>query len=139
MSRYDRDEEGRLTGFSTEAAFQPFSFSYINDVTDEQIREAIQRFVDYCKNNNIIVEAYSPIAHGRALNNLLIKQMSEKYNTSVPSLCIAYTLQLGLVSLPKAKEITHMKDNIKEIDFVISDRYATILTVVSYPKYNNYC
>ena len=47
LSRYDRDESGRLTGFSTEAAFQPFNFGHAKDISDEQIEAALQRFVDF--------------------------------------------------------------------------------------------
>lgn len=76
--------------------------------------------IEYCNKENIVVEAYSPIAHGRALDNPLIKQMAEKYNVSIASLCIKFTLQLGTVSLPKASKLEHMKDNLN-VDFSINE------------------
>lgn len=48
LSRYDRDEDGRLTGFATEAAFQPFNFGYVKDITDGQIRETLEKYIAYC-------------------------------------------------------------------------------------------
>ncbi len=83
--------------------------------------------IEYCMKENIIVEAYSPIAHGRALNSSLIQQMSAKYHTNPALLCIAYTLQLGCVSLPKASKLEHMKANIAPIDFVISKQDMELL------------
>lgn len=45
--------------------------------------------------------------------------MANKYNVSVPQLCIKYTLQLGAISLPKTANSNHMKTN-SELDFKIS-------------------
>ena len=75
--------------------------------------------VDYCEKQGIVVEAYSPIAHGEILNQPEIKAMADKYGVSVPQLCIRYTLQLGTVSLPKTSNPEHMKTN-SQVDFVIS-------------------
>ncbi|MGN0265462.1 MAG: aldo/keto reductase [Candidatus Fimousia sp.] len=75
--------------------------------------------VEYCQSNGIVVEAYSPIAHGEILNQSEIVAMAEKYYVSVPQLCIRYTLQLGAVSLPKTGNPEHMMTN-AEVDFEIS-------------------
>jgi diketogulonate reductase-like aldo/keto reductase len=74
----------------------------------------------YCEEKQILVEAYSPIAHGAILENADVQAMAEKYGVSVPQLCIRYTLQLGTVSLPKTANPEHMRSN-AEVDFVISD------------------
>ena len=76
--------------------------------------------IKFCQQNDIVVEAYSPIAHGAALKDEKIKEMAEKYKVSIPQLCIKYTLQLGTVSLPKASSKEHIEDNMK-LDFTISD------------------
>lgn len=75
--------------------------------------------VDYCQKNGITVEAYSPIAHGEILHQPEIAAMAEKYDVSVPQLCIRYTLQLGAISLPKTGNPDHMKTN-ADVDFEIS-------------------
>ena len=76
--------------------------------------------VDYCKEQNIQVEAYSPIAHGEALKNPAIAAMAQKYGVTAAQLCIRYVIQLGTVALPKTADPAHMKDN-AAVDFVISD------------------
>ena len=65
--------------------------------------------LDYCTQQDIRVEAYSPIAHGEALKNPAITAMAEKYGVSVPQLCIRYVLQLGAVALPKTADPGHMR------------------------------
>ena len=76
--------------------------------------------VDYCKEQNIQVEAYSPIAHGEALKNPAIAAMAQKCGVTAAQLCIRYVIQLGAVALPKTADPAHMKDN-AAVDFVISD------------------
>ena len=75
--------------------------------------------VEFCQNNGIAVEAYSPIAHGEILHQPEIQTMAEKYGVSVPQLCIRYTLQLGAVSLPKTANPAHMETN-TQVEFAIS-------------------
>ena len=76
--------------------------------------------IKYCQENDIVVEAYSPIAHGRALKNDAIAEMAKKYNVSIPQLCIKYTLQLDTISIPKASSKEHIEDNMK-LDFEIGE------------------
>lgn len=76
--------------------------------------------VDFCRKNDIQVEAYSPIAHGEALKNPAIARMAEKYGVSAAQLCIRYAIQLGTVALPKTANPGHMKSN-ADVDFVISE------------------
>lgn len=82
--------------------------------------------VEYCRKNNIVVEAYSPIAHGEILNQPEITAIAKKYGVTVPQLCIKYTLQLGAVSLPKTSSPEHMKSN-AELDFEISTEDMDLL------------
>ena len=76
--------------------------------------------VSYCQSKGMVMEAYSPVAHGEALKNKKIRAMAEKYGVSVPQLCIRYDLQLGMVALPKTANPEHMKAN-AGVDFTISD------------------
>jgi diketogulonate reductase-like aldo/keto reductase len=76
--------------------------------------------IAYCESKGILVEAYSPIAHGAILANPEVQAIAEKYRATVPQLCIRYTLQLGTVSLPKTANPEHMRSN-AEVDFDISD------------------
>lgn len=91
--------------------------------------------IEFCKKNDILVEAYSPIGHGELLKNKTLIEMAKKYNVSVSSLCIKYILSLGLVALPKAKSLEHLKDNIN-LDFNISDKDMDLLK--NMPKIEDY-
>lgn len=79
-----------------------------------------QALLDFCRKQGILVEAYSPIAHGEALKNPAITRMAAKYNVTPAQLCIRYVIQLGTVALPKTANPAHMRDN-AAVDFAISD------------------
>jgi diketogulonate reductase-like aldo/keto reductase len=76
--------------------------------------------IQYTKDRGILVEAYSPIGHGELLKNQDVVDVAEKYGVSVPQLSIRYTLELGLLPLPKTANPAHMKTN-AAVDFAISD------------------
>lgn len=82
--------------------------------------------IEYCTGKGIVMEAYSPVAHGEALKNPAIAEMAEKYGVSVPQLCIRYDIQLGMIVLPKTANPAHMKMN-AALDFAISDADMQIL------------
>lgn len=99
------------------------------------------KLIEYCKSKDILVEAYSPIAHGEALKNAKIKEMADKYNVSIAQLCIKYDLQLGMVVLPKTSNPNHMKSN-SDLDFTISDEDMETLKntehIKDYGKHSNF-
>jgi len=79
-----------------------------------------KELIQYSQDNGILVEAYSPVAHGELMKNQEVKNMAEKYCVTIPQLGIRYTLQLGMLPLPKTANPAHMKTN-ADVDFVISD------------------
>ena len=78
-----------------------------------------QALLDFCRQQGILVEAYSPIAHGEALKNPVIADMAKRYGVSPAQLCVRYVLELGTVALPKTANPAHMADN-AAVDFSIS-------------------
>jgi diketogulonate reductase-like aldo/keto reductase len=79
-----------------------------------------KELIQYTQDQGILVEAFSPIAHGELLKNQEVEGVADKYHVSIPQLSIRYVLQLGLLPLPKTANPVHMKEN-AAVDFVISD------------------
>ncbi|WP_194287359.1 aldo/keto reductase [Gracilibacillus oryzae] len=84
------------------------------------ISNTTKELIEYTQEQGILVEAYSPIAHGELFKNQKVVNIAEKYGVSVPQLSIRYDLQLGLLPLPKTANPEHMKNN-AEMDFIISE------------------
>lgn len=92
-----------------------------------------KELIDYSQDKGILVEAYSPVAHGELLKNKEVAEVAGKYGVSIPQLSIRYTLQLGLLPLPKTANPAHMKEN-AEVDFVISEADMDLLKNVAQIK-----
>jgi len=82
--------------------------------------------IEYSRKRAILVEAYSPVAHGAALKDQSLADMAAKYAVSIPQLCIRYCLQLDLLPLPKTSNVEHMRSN-AALDFVISEEDMAML------------
>lgn len=76
--------------------------------------------IEYTRAKGILVEAYSPVAHGAALKDAELGTVAAKYGVTVPQLCIRYCLQLGMLPLPKTANAAHMREN-AAVDFEIAD------------------
>ena len=78
------------------------------------------KITEFAQNNDILVEAYSPLATGGLINNPDVKKIADKYGVSVPQLAIEFVIQNGVLPLPKAVHEEHIVANAK-LDFTISD------------------
>jgi diketogulonate reductase-like aldo/keto reductase len=68
--------------------FHPFSYK--------------KELLDYCKSKNIALEAYSPLARGRKMNDPVIAQLARKYAKAPAQIMIRWSLQHGLIPIPKS-------------------------------------
>ena len=77
--------------------------------------------VQYCKQHDILVQAWSPIARGRILQDVTLIEMAEKYSVSVAKLALRFCIQNDVLPLPKASSKERMRENMDLFDFEISD------------------
>lgn len=75
---------------------------------------------DYCREHGIALEAWSPIGRGRLKENVILSELAEKYQVSIPHLCLVYLHQEGIIILPKSSNYERMKENMVVDDIVIS-------------------
>ena len=76
--------------------------------------------INYCKDNNIKVVAWSPISRGRVLSNELMIDLSQKYKKSIVQIVLRWHMQKGVIPIPKSSNENRIKENIYIFDFEIS-------------------
>ena len=76
--------------------------------------------VAYCKSQNILVQAWSPIGRSSLLNNEMLQEIAAHYHVSVAQLCIRYAIQRGIVPLPKSSSVERMRQNQDVFGFEIN-------------------
>jgi len=93
------------------------------------------RLIEWCKEHDILVEAYSPLGHGEMMKNDTVKAMAERLGVSIPQLCIRYCLQLGLLPLPKSAKPEHIRAN-TQVDFDIPEEdMAALMSIAPIKNY----
>lgn len=78
-----------------------------------------EELVQFCQENDMIVEAYSPIGTGKLLDNDAIQKISDKYNRTNAQISIRYAYQKGLVVLPKSVHEEYIDQN-ADLDFELA-------------------
>ncbi|GBR75662.1 aldo/keto reductases [Candidatus Termititenax persephonae] len=76
--------------------------------------------VDFCRQNDILIEAWSPLGSGRILQDKNLQAIAQKYNKSVAQICLRWCLQNGTLPLPKSVTPARIKENYQVCDFVIA-------------------
>jgi diketogulonate reductase-like aldo/keto reductase len=77
--------------------------------------------LNYCKENNIVVEAHSPLIHGEKLDNEVIKKIAEKYKKGGTQVLLRWSLQHGCIPIPKSSKRERIEENLNVFDFELSD------------------
>ncbi len=73
--------------------------------------------IAYCRKNNIVVEGYSPLANGKIFKVDEMKAIAEKYQKSVSRVTLRWSLQNGVLPLPKSITEERIKENFNIFDF----------------------
>jgi diketogulonate reductase-like aldo/keto reductase len=77
------------------------------------------RMLDFCHDNHIVIQAWSPLTRASRLNDDKLTGMAARYGKTPAQLLIRWNLQLGVVPLPKANHTQHQRENLDVFDFEI--------------------
>ncbi|WP_425335408.1 aldo/keto reductase [Salipaludibacillus daqingensis] len=81
----------------------------------------------FCKENNIQLEAWSPLTRGRKFDDPLLVKLSEKYGKSPAQILIRWDLQKQVVTIPKSVTPERIRANIDVFDFTLTGEEMTEL------------
>lgn len=84
----------------------------------------------YCKENDIVITGYSPLANGRVFKCHELDSFAEKYETTVAQLCVKYALQHNVVPLVKSVTKERIAQNLC-LDFTISDEDMNLIDQIT--------
>lgn len=90
-----------------------------------------KELLDYCKSKTIALEAYSPLAKARILNHPGIAKIAEKYAKTPAQIMIRWSLQHGLIAIPKSSNKKRILENAAVFDFAIENDDLKILDNLS--------
>lgn len=83
--------------------------------------------VDYCREKNMLLEAYSPLATGMVFGVEELEAIAAKHGKSVAGICMRFSLQMGFLPLPKTVNEGRMLENANVFDFSLGEDDMKIL------------
>ncbi|MDY6820947.1 MAG: aldo/keto reductase [Deferribacterota bacterium] len=75
----------------------------------------------YCNNNDIVIEAWAPLARGNVLNDRIIVEIASKHNKKTSQVVLRWQLQKNIVTIPKSVNPERIKENAEIFDFELDD------------------
>ena len=76
--------------------------------------------VQYCQDQGIQVQAWSPIGRTRMFSDSLIRELSQNYQVSPAQICLRYAVQKQIIPLPKSSTKDRMLENQNLFSFTLS-------------------
>lgn len=80
-------------------------------------RQQNHQLLEYCEAHGIVVEAWSPLMQGAAFTDETLGRIAEKHGRSAAQIALRWSVQLGMIPLPKTRTPARMVENISVFDF----------------------
>jgi diketogulonate reductase-like aldo/keto reductase len=79
-----------------------------------------RELLEFCRNQKIVLEAYSPLTHGERLNDRKLVAIAKKYQKSTAQVLIRWALQHDTIVIPKSANPKRISEDADVFDFEIS-------------------
>jgi diketogulonate reductase-like aldo/keto reductase len=92
-------------------------------------REIESGLLQWQAGNQVPIMAYSPVGHGRGLlENTTLKEIAELHHATPSQIALAWVLrQPGVITIPKASNEKHVRENARSLDIRLSAEDLTQL------------
>ena len=80
------------------------------------------RLLDYCQIHDLMLTAYSPLAHGGAVSDDLLEEVGARYGKTPAQVALRWLVQQDNVStVPKSTSPAHLESNLGIFDFELTE------------------
>ncbi len=76
--------------------------------------------VDFCKEHEIVVTAWTPLGQGELFSNPVIKKIAAAHGKTAAQVILRWDTQHGVVTIPKSSHKQRMAENFDIFDFTLS-------------------
>lgn len=87
--------------------------------------------VDYCREHDIVIEAWGPLGQGELFGNENMKALAEKYGKTIAQVALAWSWSEGFLPLPKSVKPERIKENMDFADIELSKEDADFIKNLS--------
>ncbi|XP_020566727.1 uncharacterized oxidoreductase ZK1290.5 isoform X1 [Oryzias latipes] len=83
--------------------------------------------MEYCAERGIVFEGYSPLAKGQVLSDPTVCHIAHKYRRTPAQICVRWSIQNGVVTIPKSTKKNRIQENCQVFDFQLEETDMTAL------------
>lgn len=76
----------------------------------------------FCRQHGIVIEAYSPLTHGRRMDHPVLADVARRVGKTVAQVLLRWSVQHGNVVLPKSTKPSRIAENARIFDFTLDER-----------------
>ena len=74
----------------------------------------------FCQEQDIQLEAWSPLMAGQLLDNIELQEIADKYGKSIAQVILRWDLQNGVITIPKSTKEHRIAENATVFDFELT-------------------
>jgi len=108
-----------------------YMVSHLAELKDSSVTPAVNQIelhpwlhpvdvTERCRQRKIVVEAYSPLARGKRLNDPTVTRIAGTHGKTPAQVVIRWGLQHGFVEIPKSVRPERIRENAEVFDFSLS-------------------
>jgi diketogulonate reductase-like aldo/keto reductase len=86
-----------------------------------------RELLDFCNDNKIQLEAYSPLTRGKKFSHKTIRSISSKYQKTPAQIFLRWALQHEVAIIPKSANADRLRENANIFDFSIEQEDMDLL------------
>lgn len=80
-----------------------------------------KKLLNFCSNNNILLEAYSPLTRMKKTDDTSLLSIAKKYSKTAAQILIRWALEHNLVVIPKSANKNRIIENANVFDFELDE------------------
>jgi diketogulonate reductase-like aldo/keto reductase len=128
--------EGRIaqvgvSNFSVEQFEQARQALSVNLFTNQipfAVGEGDWEFLEYCRRNDVLLTAYSPLDRGRLARSRRLKAVGDRHGKTAAQVALRWCVQQEkVVAIPKASSPERQRENLEVFDFELTEEDLTAL------------
>lgn len=77
--------------------------------------------IAFCREHNMVVEGWSPLSTGRIFSVPEVQEIAQKYGKSIAQVCLRWSVQRGVIPLPKSVTPARILENSQVFDFELEE------------------
>jgi 2,5-diketo-D-gluconate reductase A len=85
----------------------------------------------YNFDNDIVTEAWSPLARGNVLNDVVIQSIADRLGKTVPQVTLRWHIQRNDIIFPKSVTHSRIVENFEIFDFVLTEDDVAAITALN--------